>query len=109
MSKWSTRRGCAPTFAACLGLAFTGLGSAAGAAQGSGGGSGSFSSNNAGSADEAHFRADLDPRQFGYEFDGITMMYQQTQGLLREHGAGARAQTAFDSLVDRSRRTPRLL
>jgi AcrR family transcriptional regulator len=59
--------------------------------------------------DEAHFRADLDPQQFSYEFDGITMMYQQTQGLLREHGAGARAQTAFDSLLDRSRRTPRLL
>ncbi len=58
--------------------------------------------------DEGHFRADLDPQQFGYEFDGITMMYQQTQGLLRERGAGERAQTAFDSLLDRSRRSPRL-
>jgi AcrR family transcriptional regulator len=58
--------------------------------------------------DEGHFRADLDPQQFGYEFDGITMMYQQTQGLLRERGAGERAQTAFDSLLDRSRRSHRL-
>jgi hypothetical protein len=50
----------------------------------------------------------LDPQQFGYEFDGITMMYQQTQGLLRERGAGERAQTAFESLLDRSRRSDRL-
>jgi AcrR family transcriptional regulator len=57
--------------------------------------------------DEGHFQADLDPQQFGYEFDGITMMYQQTQGLLRERGAGERAQTAFDSLLERSRRSPR--
>ena len=57
--------------------------------------------------DEGHFRADLDPGQFGYEFDGITMMYQQTQGLMRERDAGERAQTAFDSLLDRSRRSAR--
>jgi AcrR family transcriptional regulator len=57
--------------------------------------------------DVGHFQADLDPQQFGYEFDGITMMYQQTQGLLRERGAEARAQTAFDALLDRSRRSPR--
>ena len=58
--------------------------------------------------DEGHFRGDLDPQQFGYEFDGITMMYQQTQGLLRERGAGESAQTAFESLLDRSRRLHRL-
>jgi AcrR family transcriptional regulator len=58
--------------------------------------------------DEGHFRADLDPEQFGYEFDGITMMYQQTQGLMRERAAGERAQTAFESLLDRSRRSARL-
>jgi len=57
---------------------------------------------------EGHFRADLDPEQFFYEFDGITMMYQQTQGLMRDRGAGERAQTAFESLLDRSRRSPRL-
>jgi AcrR family transcriptional regulator len=58
--------------------------------------------------DEGQFRADLDPEQFGYELDGITMMYQQTQGLLRDRTAGARAQTAFESLLDRSRVSPRL-
>jgi iron complex outermembrane receptor protein len=53
MSKFSTRRACASTFTACLGLAFTGLGSAVGAEQGPDGGSGSFSSNNAGSGSAA--------------------------------------------------------
>jgi AcrR family transcriptional regulator len=58
--------------------------------------------------DEGHFQADLDPQQFAYEFDGITMMYQQTQGLMRERDAGERAQQALESLLDRSRRSPRL-
>src|SRR5271165_7353629 len=58
--------------------------------------------------DEGHFQADLDPQQFGYEFDGITMMYQQMQGLMRDRAAGKRAQAAFESLLDRSRRSPRL-
>ncbi|MGO9995414.1 MAG: TetR/AcrR family transcriptional regulator [Steroidobacteraceae bacterium] len=55
--------------------------------------------------DEGQFRADLDPEQFGYEFDGITMMYQQMQGLMRDRAAGKRAQAAFESLLDRSRRS----
>jgi AcrR family transcriptional regulator len=58
--------------------------------------------------DEGQFRAELDPEQFGYEFDGITMMYQQTHGLMRDRGAGKRAHAAFDSLIARSRRSPRL-
>jgi AcrR family transcriptional regulator len=56
---------------------------------------------------EGHFRADLDPGQFVYEFDGITMMYEQSQGLMRDPDAGARAQRAFESLLDRSRSSPR--
>jgi AcrR family transcriptional regulator len=52
---------------------------------------------------EGHFRTDLDPGQFVYEFDGITMIYQQAQGLMRDRDAGARAQTAFESLLDRNR------
>jgi hypothetical protein len=55
---------------------------------------------------EGHFRADLDPEQFVYEFDGITMIYEQAQGLMRDRDAGQRAQTAFESLLDRSRRVP---
>ena len=57
--------------------------------------------------DQGHFRADLDPEQFGYEFDAITMMYQQRQGLMRDDGAEQRAQTALDSLIDRSRHSVR--
>ena len=57
--------------------------------------------------DEGQFRADLDAEQFAYEFDGITMMYQQRQGLIRDRTAGERAQTAFESLLDRSRRSSR--
>lgn len=57
--------------------------------------------------EEGHFRSDLDPEQFGYEFDAITMMYQQRQGLMRDSAAGERAQVAFESLLDRSRRLPR--
>lgn len=55
--------------------------------------------------DEGHFRNDLDPDQFAYEFDGITMIYQQMQGLMRDRAAGGRAQRAFEALLDRSRRS----
>jgi AcrR family transcriptional regulator len=57
--------------------------------------------------DEGHFRADLDPEQFAYEFDGITMMYQQRQGLMRDRDAADHAHAAFEALLDRSRRSPR--
>lgn len=57
--------------------------------------------------DQGHFRADLDPQQFAYEFDGITMMYQQAQGLMRDRTAGKRAQTAFESLLNHSRSSTR--
>lgn len=56
---------------------------------------------------EGQFRADLDPGQFVYEFDGIAMMYEQSQGLMRDPNAGARAGIAFESLLDRSRRSAR--
>jgi AcrR family transcriptional regulator len=59
-----------------------------------------------GAISEAHFRTDLDAAQFVYELDGITMIYQQAQGLLRDRDAGERAQTAFESLLDRSRSQP---
>jgi AcrR family transcriptional regulator len=58
--------------------------------------------------DEGHFRDDLDPEQFAYEFDGITMMYQQRQGLMRDRDAADHAQRAFESLLIRSRRSPRV-
>jgi AcrR family transcriptional regulator len=55
---------------------------------------------------EGHFQAGLDAGQFAYEFDGITMIYEQAQGLMRDRDAGQRAQTAFESLLDRSRCSP---
>jgi len=57
--------------------------------------------------EQGHFRADLVPEQFGYEFDAITMMYQQQQGLMRDDGAEGRAQTALTSLMDRSKSSVR--
>lgn len=54
-----------------------------------------------------HFRAELDAEQFAYEFDGITMMFQQAHGLLRDRGAEQRANDAFESLLERSRRSQR--
>jgi AcrR family transcriptional regulator len=59
-----------------------------------------------GAISEGQFRTDLDAAQFVYEFDGITMIYQQAQGLMRDRDAGERALTAFESLLDRSRSHP---
>jgi AcrR family transcriptional regulator len=58
--------------------------------------------------DEGQLKADLDTEQFAYEFDGITMMYQQAHGLMRDRAAEERAHKAFESLLERSRRAPRL-
>jgi AcrR family transcriptional regulator len=55
--------------------------------------------------DEGHFRADLDTEQFAYEFEGISMIYQQSHGLLRDRTAAERANTAFTALLERSRRS----
>jgi len=60
-----------------------------------------------GAIEARDFRADLDAEQFAYEFDGITMMYQQARGLLADRAAEQRAHTAFASLLDRSRRSSR--
>jgi AcrR family transcriptional regulator len=54
------------------------------------------------------FRADLNAEQFAYEFEGITMVYQQAHGLMRDRAAKERAHTAFESLLERSRRSPTL-
>jgi AcrR family transcriptional regulator len=53
------------------------------------------------------FSADLDAEQFAYEFDGITMIYQQSHLLLAERAAERRAHQAFASLLERSRRPSR--
>ena len=55
--------------------------------------------------DEGHFRADVNVEQFAYEFDGITMMFQHAQGLMRDPTAAERANKALASLLERSRRS----
>ncbi len=50
-----------------------------------------------------HFRADLDPRQFAFEFTAIAMSLQYQAKLVEDPDAARRARQAFASLLDRSR------
>jgi AcrR family transcriptional regulator len=54
--------------------------------------------------DAGHFRADVDPGQFAYEFMGVIMSYKHSSKLLDDPGAGAHARRAFEGLLARSRR-----
>lgn len=59
--------------------------------------------------DEGHFRADLDPRQFAFEFLAIGMSLQHSSKLFADRDAGRRARQAIRGLIERSRarrRTP---
>ncbi|WP_088342865.1 MULTISPECIES: TetR/AcrR family transcriptional regulator [Rhodomicrobium] len=53
--------------------------------------------------DEGHFRADLDPRAFVFEFLGIEMAYQHRSKFLRLPEAHDYARAAFNGLIARSR------
>lgn len=53
---------------------------------------------------EGHFRADLDPRQFAFEYAAIGMSLQFSAKLIADPDAERRARTAFSSLLSRSRR-----
>jgi AcrR family transcriptional regulator len=53
--------------------------------------------------DEGHFRADLDPRQFAFEFVGVGMSLQYFSKLVGDRFAERRARQAFAGLVARSR------
>jgi AcrR family transcriptional regulator len=55
---------------------------------------------------EGHFRPDLDPRQFAFEFSAISMSLQFASKLFRDPAALERARSAFDALIERSRREP---
>lgn len=61
----------------------------------------------AGAAERAvaarHFRADLDPRQFAFEFSAIGMSLQFAAKLVADPAAERRARAAFESLIERSR------
>lgn len=50
---------------------------------------------------EGDFRADTDPAQFAFEFNGLTLAYHQAARLLADEDALARTRTAFDALVRR--------
>jgi AcrR family transcriptional regulator len=52
---------------------------------------------------EGHFRADLDPAQFAYEFLGIGFAYHHATRLFVDPAAETRARTAFSTLIERSR------
>jgi AcrR family transcriptional regulator len=54
--------------------------------------------------DEGHFRADLDPAQFAFEFMGVAMSFKHARKLLDDAGAESRARAAFEALLARSRR-----
>lgn len=51
---------------------------------------------------EGHFRADLDPRQFAYEMQGIFLTMNFHRRLLRDPSAVRRAETAFADLLARA-------
>lgn len=50
-----------------------------------------------------HFRADLDPAQFAFEFTAIGMSLQFQSKLVQDPQAERRAREAFAALLDRSR------
>lgn len=51
---------------------------------------------------EGHFRADLDPRQFAYELQGIFLAMNYYRRLLRDGAAVERAEASFRSLIERA-------
>ncbi len=52
---------------------------------------------------EGDFRADLDPRQFAFEVQGLTLGYHHSARLLDDHQAQERMRLAFESVLDRAR------
>lgn len=48
---------------------------------------------------EGHLRADVDPQQLTFEFQGIAMVYHESHKLLGQPDALARADRAFDQLL----------
>ncbi len=52
---------------------------------------------------EGDFRADLDPQQFAFEVQGLTLGYHHSARLLDDPRAVERVRTAFEAVLDRSR------
>jgi len=54
---------------------------------------------------EGHFRADVDPDQFAFEFDGVLLSFHTTKRLLGDATAEQRARRAFETLLTTVRPT----
>jgi len=52
---------------------------------------------------EGHFRRAVDPDQFAFEVDGITLAFHHASRLVRDSSATARARAAFERLLSASR------
>jgi AcrR family transcriptional regulator len=52
---------------------------------------------------EGHFRADLDCEQFAHDCQGIGLAFVHASRLMKDPKARARAQSAFEALLSRSR------
>jgi AcrR family transcriptional regulator len=52
--------------------------------------------------EQRHFRADLDPALFAFEFMGIMLAYHHSMRLLRDAQAADRARAAFERLLQAS-------
>jgi AcrR family transcriptional regulator len=52
--------------------------------------------------EEGHFRSDLNPEQFAFEFYSILLAYHHYTRLLRDPKAGRLYHNAFESLIQRS-------
>lgn len=52
---------------------------------------------------EGDFRADLDPHQFAFDVQALTLGYHHSARLLRDEDALDRARASFESILDRAR------
>jgi len=52
---------------------------------------------------EGDFRGDLDPQQFAFELQSLTLGFHHYARLLEDEHAEDRARTAFESMLDRAR------
>lgn len=53
--------------------------------------------------DEGHFRPDVDPKQFAFEWKGIMLAYHETVRMLRDPTAASLARSAFARLMASAR------
>ena len=52
---------------------------------------------------EGDFRADLDPRQFAFELQALTLGHRHSSRLLDDELALDRTRTAFEAILERAR------